>query len=69
MVKRRVKDLLADASTRKSAKITIASTKFGRSAILELMILAPDFQALDISMGGRRASCENHCGGPGPAKE
>src|SRR5580700_8989187 len=53
-------DLLADASTRKSAKITIASTKFGRSAILELMILAPDFQALDISMGGMRPSCEKH---------
>jgi hypothetical protein len=36
----------------------IARTKFGRSAMLELMILAPDFQALDISTGGMRPSCE-----------
>jgi hypothetical protein len=28
-----------------------------------LMILAPDFQALDISMGGMRPSCENQCEG------
>jgi hypothetical protein len=69
MVKRRVKDLLADASNRMSAKITIARTKFGRSAMLEWMILAPDFQALDISMGGMRPSCENRYEGRTHLKE
>jgi hypothetical protein len=28
-----------------------------------LMILTPDFQAFDNSMGGMRPSCENQCKG------
>jgi hypothetical protein len=63
MVNRRVKDLLADAKIKKSAKTTIARTKFGRSAMPPLMILAPDFQAFDKSMGGMRPSYKNQCEG------
>lgn len=51
--KRRVKDLLAEARTKKSTKITIARMMLGRSAIPVLMILAPVFQAFQKSTGMR----------------